>query len=62
MKNILFLCTGNSARSVIAEGLLRKKGVGRFDSFSAGSKPTGTPNPVAIAVLEVNGIETNFAA
>lgn len=62
MKNILFLCTGNSARSVIAEGLLRKKGVGRFNSFSAGSKPTGTPNPDAIAVLEANGIETSFAA
>ena len=62
MKNILFLCTGNSARSVIAEGLLRKKGVGRFNAFSAGSKPTGTPNPGAIAVLETNGIETSFAA
>ena len=61
MMNILFLCTGNSARSVIAEGLLRKKGAGRFRSFSAGSKPTGTPNPGAISILEENGIDTGFA-
>ena len=61
MKHVLFLCTGNSARSVIAEGLLRHLGAANFMSHSAGSKPTGTPNPAAIAVLQANGIDTSFA-
>lgn len=53
--NVLFLCTGNTARSVLAEGILRKEGAGRFRAFSAGSLPKGVVNPFALKTLEAFG-------
>lgn len=53
--NVLFLCTGNSTRSILAEGILRKDGAGRFNAFSAGSMPKGAVNPLAIETLAAFG-------
>jgi arsenate reductase len=53
--NVLFLCTGNTARSILAEGILRKDGAARFNAYSAGSFPKGKVNPFALKTLEAHG-------
>ncbi|NDB66518.1 MAG: arsenate reductase ArsC [Methylocystaceae bacterium] len=57
--NVLFLCTGNTARSVLAEGILRKDGAGRFNAFSAGSQPKGIINPFSLRILADYGYPTD---
>jgi arsenate reductase len=57
--NVLFLCTGNSARSIMAEAILNHRAGGGFTGYSAGSRPSGVPRPEALKQLESSGISTN---
>lgn len=59
--NILILCTGNSARSILGEAAFNTLGAGRVSAFSAGSHPAGQPNPFALALLREEGIDPGFA-
>jgi arsenate reductase len=59
--NVLFLCTGNTARSILAEKILARDGAGKFRAFSAGSQPKGVVNPLALKVLESFGYPTDGA-
>lgn len=61
IKNILILCTGNSARSILGEALINKLGEGRFKGYSAGSQPKDAPNPFALKCLQNKGYDISFA-
>ncbi len=56
--NVLFICSGNRARSIIAEAVLNRRGKGKFRAFSAGSHPRGEVHPMVLQLLEKNGLPT----
>ncbi len=58
MLNLLFLCTGNSCRSIMAEGILNHHGKGKYRAFSAGSFPSGKVHPMSLATLERHGMQS----
>ena len=60
--NVLFLCTGNSARSILAESIINKLGKGKFRGFSAGSHPKGQVHPMALALLQQAGLSDRWPA
>ena len=60
-RNVLILCTGNSARSIMAEAIVNREGRGRWRAWSAGSDPTGAPNRFALERLEAEGYDSGFA-
>lgn len=57
--NVLFICTGNSSRSLMAEAVLNQLGKGRFRAFSAGSQPAGQPHPMTLELLQRNRYDTS---
>lgn len=56
--NVLILCTGNSARSILAEAIINRQGDARLKAYSAGSKPKDQPNPIGLALLQARGYDT----